>query len=346
MMREDRRLRLAEASIVVGTVLGFTLSYSALRRLAEHHGYDAWEAALWPLAVDFVAVACTALAMALARRHGGPTGETWVVAGAAALVSLAGNVASAWGDAIAMAMHAWAAAVYIALWHAFFRAVQAGPPGDDEERVAAAPAAAGPPIPDTPTVIVRPSADSSDGRDGDRRVAWSWPLSDLAGGREDGAAVDTAATMATAIPGRAVAHDQPPDMATRMTAEDARATVARLVRRARASGREVTAGDVRRATGSSERQARRLLAAAVGSDRSVRPPSPAGRAATSAVRRGLRPLDPQPPPRVQLSRGRVGGRLVDKGRSPRSLGAERAQEPFTDAAPKLGTPGRTPASLA
>jgi hypothetical protein len=43
--------------------------------------------------------------MALARRRGGPTGETWAVAGAAALVSLAGNVVSPWGDAIAMAIH-------------------------------------------------------------------------------------------------------------------------------------------------------------------------------------------------------------------------------------------------
>jgi hypothetical protein len=40
---------------------------------------------------------------------------------------------------------------------------------------------------------------------------------------------------------------------------------------ARANGREVTAGDVRRATGRSERQARRLLAAVVGGDRGVRP---------------------------------------------------------------------------
>jgi hypothetical protein len=274
-MREDRTLRLAEASIVVGTALGFTLSYSALRRLAEQHGYDAWEAALWPLAVDFVAVACTALAMALARRRGGPTGETWAVAGAAALVSLAGNVVSAWGDTIAMAMHAWAAAVYIALWHAFFRAVQAGrlEEEEEEERVIAAPAAldGGPPVPDIPTVIVRPSADGSDGRDGHRRVAWSWPLSDPAGGRQDGDAADTAAAMAPAVAGRAVAHDQAPDMAARMTAEDARATVARLLRRARATGREVTAGDVCRATGRSERQARRLLAAAVSGDRGVRP---------------------------------------------------------------------------
>jgi hypothetical protein len=43
--------------------------------------------------------------MALARRRGGPTGETWAVAGAAALISLAGNVVSPWGDAIAMAIH-------------------------------------------------------------------------------------------------------------------------------------------------------------------------------------------------------------------------------------------------
>lgn len=170
-MREDRTLRLAEASIVVGTVLGFTLSYSALRRLAEQHGYDAWEAALWPLAVDFVAVACTALAMALARRRGGPIGETWAVAGAAALVSLAGNVVSAWGDTIAMAMHAWAAAVYIALWHAFFRAVQAGQLEDEEEGVVPASSAALTSVPGSPTAILRPSPDASDGSEDDRRAA-------------------------------------------------------------------------------------------------------------------------------------------------------------------------------
>jgi hypothetical protein len=213
-----------------------------------------WEAALWPLAVDFVAVACTALAMALARCR-------------------AGNVVSAWGDAIAMAMHAWAAAVYIALWHAFFRAVQAGQLEDEEKRVAAVPAVApGSSVADTPMDIVRSSADGSGGRDRDSRVAWSWPLSDPAGGREDGAAPHTTAAMAPALASRPVTHDWPPDMAARMTAKDARATVARLVRRARASGREVTAGDVRRATGRSERQARRLLAAVIAADSGVQPP--------------------------------------------------------------------------
>jgi hypothetical protein len=64
----------------------------------------------------------------------------------------------------------WAAAVNIALWDAFFRAVQAGQFEDEEERVAAVPAAAPESaVPNTPTAIVRPSADGSDGPDGARR---------------------------------------------------------------------------------------------------------------------------------------------------------------------------------
>jgi Protein of unknown function (DUF2637) len=133
--RRDRfTLALAEGAIVVGTALGFVLSYSALRHLAERHGYEPWEAALWPLAVDFVAVACTALAMALAKRRSGPTGETWTLAAAAALVSLSGNVLSAWGDPVAASMHAWAAAIYVGLWHAFFRTLQTGEPVSAAER--------------------------------------------------------------------------------------------------------------------------------------------------------------------------------------------------------------------
>jgi Protein of unknown function (DUF2637) len=161
--RDHLALALAEAAIVVGTALGFALSYSALRRLAAAHGYEGWEAALWPLAVDFVAVACTALAMALATRRHGPTGETWAVAGAAALVSLSGNVVSAWGDPIAMTMHGWAAGVYIALWHVFFRAVQASdgesvdersPERLDEQPVEPQPAPAPERLPEWPAVAL------------------------------------------------------------------------------------------------------------------------------------------------------------------------------------------------
>jgi uncharacterized protein DUF2637 len=50
-----------------------------------------------------------------------------------------------------------------------------------------------------------------------------------------------------------------------MTAEEARAAVVRLVRQARRGGRPVTAADVQRVTGRKARQARRLLAQAVGS---------------------------------------------------------------------------------
>jgi hypothetical protein len=149
--------------------------------------------------------------------------------------------------------------------------VQVGQLEDEEAGVAAAPGAAWPPVADTPAVTVRPSTDGSDGRTGDGRVAWSWPLSEPAGGRDDRAAADSAAAMDPAFSCRPDGHDRAPDMAARMTAEDARAAVTRLVRRARAKGREVTAGDVSRATGRSERQARRLLAAAVAGDHGGRP---------------------------------------------------------------------------
>jgi hypothetical protein len=53
------------------------------------------------------------------------------------------------------------------------------------------------------------------------------------------------------------------DMSTDMTATEARQAAVRLVRRGRASGREVTAQDVQRVTGRGTRQARRLLTAAL-----------------------------------------------------------------------------------
>lgn len=58
-------------------------------------------------------------------------------------------------------------------------------------------------------MTVRPCADGTGGRDGDRRAAWSPPLSDPAAGR-DGAAADTTAAMAPVAAGRAVAHGRPP----------------------------------------------------------------------------------------------------------------------------------------
>jgi Protein of unknown function (DUF2637) len=221
--RDHLALALAEGAIVVGTALGFALSYSALRRLAAAHGYDGWEAALWPLAVDFVAVACTALAMALAKRRHGPTGETWAVAGAAALVSLSGNVVSAWGDPIAMTMHGWAAGVYIALWHVFFRAVQAsdGESGVDER---------------SPERL----DERQDERSEERPLAPEpvrlpeWPTVALV--------------------------EAPRQRQPRRRASDPRARVRALVEAARARGERVSGADVARAIGRSPQRGRALLA--------------------------------------------------------------------------------------
>lgn len=129
--REWWTLALAEVSILGLTVLGWVLSYSALRRLAEAHGYAGWEANLWPLTVDLLAIASAMIAITLAGRGHGPTGEAWVMAVLAAAATLAGNVLSARGDLVAMVLHAWPAICMLGAWHLFFRSVEAKAPAPD-----------------------------------------------------------------------------------------------------------------------------------------------------------------------------------------------------------------------
>ncbi|MDQ6773061.1 MAG: DUF2637 domain-containing protein [Candidatus Dormibacteraeota bacterium] len=124
---EDRwTLRAAEVSIAMITILGWVLSYTALRRLAEAHGYLAWEARLWPLTVDLLVLVATAIALTTARRRRGPTNEAWTLAVVAALVTVAGNMLSAGPDPVARALHAWPACCMVAAWHLFFRLVASG----------------------------------------------------------------------------------------------------------------------------------------------------------------------------------------------------------------------------
>lgn len=113
----------AELSIACLTALGWVLSYSTLQRLAASHGYAGWEARLWPLTVDFLVLASTLIAMLTARRGRGPTGEAWLLAGAATAATLVGNVLGAGADPVACAMHAWPALCMVGAWHLFFRSV-------------------------------------------------------------------------------------------------------------------------------------------------------------------------------------------------------------------------------
>jgi hypothetical protein len=132
--RERAVLAGAELSIACLTALGWVLSYSTLQRLAASHGYSGWEARLWPLTVDFLVLASTLIAMLTARRGSGPTGEAWLLAGAATAATLAGNVLGAGGDPVACAMHAWPALCMVGAWHLFFRSVIPAQPAREAER--------------------------------------------------------------------------------------------------------------------------------------------------------------------------------------------------------------------
>jgi hypothetical protein len=132
--REQAVLAGAEVSIACLTALGWVLSYSTLQRLAASHGYSGWEARLWPLTVDFLVLASTLIAMLTARRGRGPTGEAWLLAGAATAATLAGNVLGAGGDPVACAMHAWPALCMVGAWHLFFRSVIPAQPAREAER--------------------------------------------------------------------------------------------------------------------------------------------------------------------------------------------------------------------
>jgi len=113
----------AELSIAGLTGLGWVLSYSMLKRLAALHGYAGWQAWLWPLTVDLLVLAATLIAMVTARRGQGPTGEAWVMAGAATAATLVGNILAAGDDPVSCAMHAWPALCMVGAWHLLFRSV-------------------------------------------------------------------------------------------------------------------------------------------------------------------------------------------------------------------------------
>jgi hypothetical protein len=133
----------AELSIAALTVLGWVLSYSMLRRLAALHGYAGWQAWLWPLTVDLLVLAATLIAMVTARRGHGPTGEAWLMAGAATAATLVGNILAAGDDPVSCSMHAWPALCMVGAWHLLFRSVlpaEGEPPRRALPRVASVPA--------------------------------------------------------------------------------------------------------------------------------------------------------------------------------------------------------------
>jgi hypothetical protein len=128
MTRAKLTLAVAEGGILGLTAVSFVLSYSAQRHLAAIHGYTAWEAALWPLLPDLLALSTTMIALTLAARGRGPTGEAWFMAGLSAVVTIGGNILSVGDDPIGIGLHAFTAVAMIGAWHLFFRTVEATTP--------------------------------------------------------------------------------------------------------------------------------------------------------------------------------------------------------------------------
>jgi hypothetical protein len=276
------RGRGARWGVVVLWVLGAVLSYSALRRLALMVGFPDLLADLWPLVID-VAVwvgAMNALEAAAEQRRI-IARYAWVLVGLFSTATVAGNalvagtepvdprmvhaLGNSWAHCVSQLAHAAPAVTMILFAHLAGLLVGRRPQLDetaelrrdlarlqgelDEGRHTLA--SAGPTKPASPAVGKH---------DVDQRpAAWSWPSADHPHGHDSrhGAAVSAVAPPPAA--GLAPGHPR----GTALTATEAKRATVRLVRRARAAGKEVSTGDVQRTTGRSARQARRLLALAV-----------------------------------------------------------------------------------
>jgi hypothetical protein len=241
------RGRGARWGVVVLWVLGAVLSYSALRDLAVMLGFPEALADLFPLVID-VAVWVGSMNALEARERGRRLIEryAWALVAGYSLATVAGNalVASTeavdprlvralgdgWAHAVSGIAHAAPAVTMILFAHLAGLLMGRRP--------------------DTGGVIAAAAVESA------AALLPTWPaVDDATTGHDRGQDI----TVDTTEP--CPAGDR--DMSTDMSASEARQAVARLVRRGRATGRAVTVPDVRRVTGRGDRQARRLLSAAL-----------------------------------------------------------------------------------
>jgi Protein of unknown function (DUF2637) len=263
------RGRGARWGVVILWVLGAVLSYSALRELALMLGFPEALADMWPLVVDVAVWVGSMNALeAGEQRRTMIARYAWVLVGLYAVATVIGNALVAgtepvdtrlvralgdeWAHAVSVIAHAAPAVTMVLFAHLAGLLM-----GEEPRRDGAVDEA-----PDAPPVAVpaavpmtapRPETVPSDGHN-PGHVLPAWPALD---GPASGHDVATALAVSRPSSGRPMTESP----AAAMTAEQARQAAIRLVRRAQASGREVTAADVQRATGRSARQARRLLAA-------------------------------------------------------------------------------------
>jgi Protein of unknown function (DUF2637) len=115
--RTDRAITaMAVSGVTALTVLGWALSYAALRQLALSAAMPAWAATLWPLCVDLFVFVATLAAISGGRR-GRSTSYAWTLAVLYSAGTVAGNVLAAGSDHLAQAVHATPAVTMVLAWH-------------------------------------------------------------------------------------------------------------------------------------------------------------------------------------------------------------------------------------
>jgi hypothetical protein len=156
----DRALDLlATAGVTALTALSYALSYAALHQLALYKGEPEWAAVLWPACLD-VAALVTGLCAIRARRRSQPDHYAEGLTAVFSLAVIAGNVALAGVDPVAIGVHATPAVTMLACWHLLLRIrAQSGPPAAEQDT-----AHDGEPDIDEPVQVEDTSSDTSTAR--------------------------------------------------------------------------------------------------------------------------------------------------------------------------------------
>jgi hypothetical protein len=248
LARAPRLVRALVGTAVLVVVAGMALSYDALAVLAREAGIDPVLSWGYPAVVDGVLVVGSIAAYVLRGARLRIRMYLWLLIAAAVVVSVAGNAAHALSHGGSLILPVVAAALVSAVPPASMAAV-------------------------IHVLIVLMHALPKMAGAPERRA------DDLADVRGHGhqAAASPVMAMAASRPNDVNGHDRVDGHGDgrangrgdghEMTADEARRAVIALLRRGRKAGRPVTVEDVRRVTGRSDRQARRILAGAREPDR-------------------------------------------------------------------------------
>jgi Protein of unknown function (DUF2637) len=268
------RGRGARWGVVALWILGAVLSYSALRRLALMVGFPEFLANLWPLVID-VAVWVGAMNALEAAADGRRIIEryAWVLVGLFSAATVVGNALIAGTEPvdprmlhalrdsgahwISQVAHAAPVVTMILFAHLAGLLVGGRPRTDESAELRHELARVEAQLREAQRVLASRASTEPALRpiEGDDRAAWSWPSAVARNGHTGTQATDVPAAVypPTDAPSAGLDRTEP------MTAAQARRATVFLVRRAQASGRALSTGDVQRITGRSARQARRLL---------------------------------------------------------------------------------------